>query len=68
MYWVLVFSCSSSTQAANCYIAQGLSSDLLGQPRLQNVHQLFSILLWRDVSECCLTSDLFFFFSCFTGL
>lgn len=65
MYWMIIFSCSLSIQVANCYIKQGLSIDPLGQPHLQNV-QLFSILLWKDVGECCLTSDLFF--SCFLGL
>lgn len=62
MYQVIVFSCSLSIQIANCYVKQGLSVDLLGQPHWQNVHQLFSGLLWKDVGECRLTSDLFFLF------
>lgn len=53
MHWVPVFSCSLSIRVANCYIKQGFSTDLLD-------HQLFRI--WKDASERCLTSGLFFLF------
>ena len=60
---MILLSHSVSIQVGSCYVTQRLSVDLLGQPLLRNVHQLFSMLLWKDVGECCLTSEVFFLVS-----